>query len=104
MKQNSLWLEVARLSERLGRVEADLQQSVCEYITGWSQAARVVGVTRDTVVRRARAGSFPLPVRTDTFTRSGETCTKPVWRRSDLRRYAEGGKVAEFAQMRTHLQ
>lgn len=64
---------------------------VQEYVEGWAQAAKLLGITDETARRRAAAGKFPKPCRVEHIVREGgKTHDKPTFRIADLRAYAEG--------------
>ena len=80
--------EVARLKARVERLE---KTATDEFIEGWANAARVLGVTDKTCMNRYARGDFPKPCRTHDFTRAdGTVYSKPTWRRADLIAYAVG--------------
>ena len=91
MSTDQLIAELARLKSRVEVLESAAFASADEYVEGWTRAARIVGVTVMTCTKRAKAGEFPRPCRTEPFNRAnGQVFSKPVWRRADLVAYAEG--------------
>ncbi len=82
--------EVALLKKRVAQLEQAAYSSN-EYVEGWNNAARLLGVSSVTVRTRVDNGELPQPCRLIPFQRkNGETYNKPVWRRADLENYAEG--------------
>lgn len=81
--------EVAALESRVAALESVGSRG--EYVEGWANAARLLGVNERTCRRRYGAGKFCRPCKIDTIARSdGNYHERPTWRRVDLEAYAEG--------------
>ena len=60
-------------------------------MAGWNSAAKFLGISAPTCMKRLAEGKFPPPCRSDPFTRTdGQVYAKHTWRLSDLVAYAEG--------------
>jgi hypothetical protein len=83
--------EIARLKQRVETLEKSAYADTDGYVEGWPTAAKLVGITPMTAMKRAKAGTFPIPCRTEPFKRGdGKVYSKPTWRRADLIAYAGG--------------
>ena len=83
--------EFVRLKKRVEDLEKAAFSQASEYIEGWTNAAKLLGISNETAMKRAKVGEFPVPCRNDPFKRGdGQTYSKPTWRRADLVAYAEG--------------
>lgn len=83
--------EFVSLKQRVADLEKAAYSEASEYVEGWSNAAKLLGVSNLTCMKRARLGKLPKPCRVDRIERAdGKVHCKLTWRRSDLVAYAEG--------------
>lgn len=91
---DQLIAEIAFLKERVKALEESAFSAQSDYVEGWAEVARVLGISDQTAVNRHKSGAFPEPCGEVEYTRGGKTYTIPRWRRADLVRYAESLKAA----------
>lgn len=87
--------EIAFLKERVKVLEETAYSAQSDYVEGWTEAAKLLGVSQRTCKRRHEDGQFPKPCGMVEIERAdGKTHESPRWRRADLVRYAENLKAA----------
>ena len=86
---DQLVAEIALLKQRVETLEQAAYSTASEYVEGWTDAARLLGVSDQTCMNRYRDGRFPEPCGEVEYVRRGKPYLLPRWRRADLVRYAE---------------